>query len=354
MKPTIFPTSYHAWRHSGCAVLMCIVAVATTAANAQLRNEIKPGQVWNDTEGKPINAHGGCVIFHEGLYYWYGTHKIKGLSEKTHADGGFRCYSSKDLVNWKNEGMMLSLDRPEDEDLTHECNADRPKVIFNKKTRKFVMFFKLYLRGQGTKIAYTAVATSPDPTGPFTYRHKFLGGNSANGTGDFAMFKDDDGSLYHLAVRKPNKEFVIGKMRDDYLLPEGDYKVAKGITKHTEGPALLKHMGQYIMLASGSTGWRPNAARQFSADSITGPWTPAKNPVSGKNPHNQLGAKLTFGGQSNFILKVEGKENAFIAMFDINKPDHPYESGYIWLPITLKGSKMSIPWRDSWSLDVFK
>lgn len=347
-------TNRPSWRHLGFALLISIVTFACTTATAREQSEIKPGQVWNDVTGKPINAHGGCVIFHEGLYYWYGTHKIKGLSEKKHADGGFRCYSSKDLVNWKNEGMMVSLDRPKTEDLTHECNADRPKVVYNEKTREFVMFFKLYLRGQGTKIAYTAVATSPGPTGPFTYRNKFLGGNSANGTGDFAMFKDDDGSLYHLAVRKPKKDFVIGKMSDDYLRPEGDYKVCKGITKHTEGPALFKHNGEYIMLASGSTGWRPNAARQFSAKSLFGYWKPSKNPVSGINPHNGLGAKLTFGGQSNFIIKVEGKKNAFIAMFDINKPDHPYKSGYIWLPITLNGSTMSIPWRDSWTFDVFK
>lgn len=348
-------TSYRpSWRHLGCALLICIVTFAYTTATAQGRNEIKPGQVWKDVDGEPINAHGGCVIFHEGLYYWYGTHKIKGLSEKTHADGGFRCYSSKDLINWHNEGMMVSLDRPEDEDLTHECNADRPKVVYNEKTREFVMFFKLYLRGQGTKVAYTAVATSRNPTGPFTYRHKFLGGNSANGTGDFAMFKDEDGSLYHLAVRKPKKDFVIGKMSDDYLLPEGDYKVCKGITKHTEGPALFKHNGEYIMLASGSTGWRPNPARQFSAKSLFGPWKPSKNPVSGINPHNGLGPQKTFGGQSNFIIKVEGKEDAFIAMFDINKPEHPYESGYIWLPITLIGSTMSIPWQDAWSLSVFE
>jgi beta-xylosidase len=351
MKKTI--TSVSMRRILGFALLISIVGFAS-AATALEQLEIKPGQVWNDADGQRINAHGGCVLFHEGLYYWYGEHKIKGLSEKTHADGGVHCYTSKDLVNWHDEGMMISLDRPEDEDLTHECNSDRPKVVYNESTREFVMFFKLYLRGQGTEVAYVAVCTSKNPLGPFVYRHKFLGGDSANGTGDFAMFKEDDGSLYHLAVRKPKKEFVIGKMRADYLLPEGKYTICKGVTKHTEGPAFFKHNGEYIMLASGSTGWRPNAARSFSAPSLEGPWKPNGNPVSGTNPHNGLDAKLTFGGQSNFILKVEGKEGAYIAMFDINKPDHPYESGYIWLPIMLKGGKMSIPWRDGWSLDVFK
>lgn len=36
---------------------------------------IRPGEVWNDTTGAPINAHGGGILFHEGAYYWYGELK---------------------------------------------------------------------------------------------------------------------------------------------------------------------------------------------------------------------------------------------------------------------------------------
>ena len=335
------------------ALCLVLVLLSSTYAVAQKQDEIKPGQVWKDVAGNRINAHGGCVIFHQGLYYWHGEHKIEGLSEENHADGGVHCYASKDLMNWHDMGMMIRLDRPETEDLTHECNSDRPKVVYNETTREFVMFFKLYLRGMGSRVAFVAVATSSSPTGPFNYRHKFLGGNSPEGTGDFAMFKDDDGCLYHLAVRKPDKAFVMGKMRDDYLFPAGEYTVCEGITQGTEAPSLVKKDGEYIMLASGSSGWKPNAARAFSATSLNGPWLAHGNPVSGMNPHNGLDAALTFGGQSHFILKVEGRNDAFIAMFDINKPEHPYESGYIWLPIFFNGPEMSIPWRDAWNLEVF-
>ncbi len=313
----------------------------------------RPGQVWMDTAEKPINAHGGCVISHEGIYYWYGTHKIAGLSEKTDADGGVHAYASRDLVHWHDQGLVLHLDGAENQDLTPGCNFDRPKVIYNEKTEQFVLFFKLYLRGQGSRVGFVGVATSQSPSGPFTYRHKFLGGNSPDGTGDFAMFKDDNGDLYHLTVRKPDKAFVIGKMRDDYLLPEGTYVVAEGITKGTEAPAVIKCQGRYWMLASGSTGWAPNAARAFSAGTILGPWVSLGNPCEGINPHNSLGPELTFGGQSACIVKVEGLKDAFIAFFDINKPEHPFESLYIWLPIVLDDGRMSIPWRDQWSAEHF-
>lgn len=38
-------------------------------------DSFNPGQLWLDTEGKPIHAHGGSVLFHEDMYYWIGENK---------------------------------------------------------------------------------------------------------------------------------------------------------------------------------------------------------------------------------------------------------------------------------------
>ena len=36
----------------------------------------KSGKVWNDVDGKPIQAHGGGIIkIDDTLYYWYGENK---------------------------------------------------------------------------------------------------------------------------------------------------------------------------------------------------------------------------------------------------------------------------------------
>ena len=40
-------------------------------------NSFHPGQVWLDTEGKRIQAHGGSVIFIDDTYYFYGENKEK-------------------------------------------------------------------------------------------------------------------------------------------------------------------------------------------------------------------------------------------------------------------------------------
>ena len=38
----------------------------------------RPGNLWPDNRGVHINAHGGGVLWHAGVYYWFGEHKITG------------------------------------------------------------------------------------------------------------------------------------------------------------------------------------------------------------------------------------------------------------------------------------
>lgn len=75
-----------------------------------MRNSFEPGKVWLDIDGKRIHAHGGSILYENGIYYWYGENK-------EHSDGkngvwhwGVRCYSSQDLYNWKDEGVIIPPD----------------------------------------------------------------------------------------------------------------------------------------------------------------------------------------------------------------------------------------------------
>ena len=178
-------------------IFVLLTALVTLNARAENRaTQIRPGQLWNDAKGNPINAHSGGILYCKGIYYWYGTHKTEGLSEKTFADGGIHCYASNDLITWTDQGMVLSIAQDDHRsDLAFGCNFDRPKVVYNAKTKKFVAFFKLYLAGEGNETGYVGVALSDSPSGPFTYSHKFLGACSPNGSGDYAMFQGGERRL---------------------------------------------------------------------------------------------------------------------------------------------------------------
>jgi hypothetical protein len=330
-----------------------------TESTPQRHTQFRPGQPWADTQGTHLNAHGFCILDFGGRHYWYGSHKIPGKTESEKNEAGVRCYVSDDLLNWQDTGLVLDVFAPgAHPELADASILDRPKVIYHAATKKFILYFKLYPpKSQGGKsgvdFAYVGVATATEPTGPFHYQGRFLGGNSRFGTGDFTIFADTDGSIYHLGVRKPDKVHVAGRMSDDGLRPAGDYVELAGVTLKTEAPALFRRGNKIYFLGSDSSGWAPNAARMFVADRVTGPYQNLGNPVRGLNPHNNLGPEKTFGGQSTFVYPVAGRRDAWIAMFDINVPQNPITSGYIWLPIEFEGDRPVIRWRDQWDLSVF-
>ena len=179
-------------------------------------------------------------------------------------------------------------------------------------------------------------------------RDKILGRDYAGGqmARDMTLFVDDDGAAYHIFASEENSTMHISLLSDDYLSPAGKFvRVFTG--RFMEAPTLCKRQGKYYFIGSGCTGWAPNAARSAVADSIWGPWTELGNPCVGEN------SDLTFGGQSTFILKVAGKEDAFIAIFDLWRPDDAIDGRYLWLPIVFEQERMIVRYHDTWNLSVF-
>jgi beta-xylosidase len=164
---------------------------------------------------------------------------------------------------------------------------------------------------------------------------------------DMTVFVDDDGKAYHVFSSEENFTLDIAELTDDYTSHTGKF-VRVYIGHQTEAPALFKHHGIYYMIGSGCTGWAPNAARWFTAKSIWGPWTYKGNPCKGDN------AEITYGGQSTYVLPVEGKKDAFIFIADKWAPKNAIDGRYLWLPIEFNGDDISINWKNSWSLNDFK
>jgi beta-xylosidase len=356
--------------------------------------QFQPDQAWLDDNGVHINAHGGGLLFHEGTYYWFGEHKISGDA----AEVGVHCYSSVDLYNWKDRGVALSVSADPQSEIVKGCIIERPKVIYNATTRKFVMWFHLELKGNLRKSARSGIAVSDSPTGPYQYLRSvrpnagtwplnvteeqktglteaqkligtsfigsphpdrakqnllardFLGGQMAK---DMTLFVDDDGKAYHVFSSEENSTLHIAQLSDDYLSHSGKW-TRVFCNEWLEAPALCKFEGRYWLIASNCTGWCPNAARSAVASSIWGPWQELGNPCVGAAPGDRLGPNLSFGGQSTFILPVNGKPGAFIALFDIWRPEDHLKGTYMWLPMKFERGRFTIIWRDAWDLSVFK
>ncbi len=355
-----------------------------------------PGQLWLDTNGVAINAHGGGLLFHGERYYWYGQHMSDG-PEGNRAQVGVHAYSSRDLLNWHDEGIVLPVSDDPASEIARGCVLERPKVVYSKTTGRFVMWFHLEWRAAAEHYttARSAIAVAEKPSGPFRFVRSFrpnagqwpvnvrpeqqdpasiararahpadfsggenpvsptlniLGRDLETGqhARDMTVFQDDDGRAYHVYASEHNSTLHLAELTADAEAHTGRYARAFE-NRWMEAPALFKERARYYLLASGCTGWAPNAARSASAPTPFGPWTELGNPCLGVNPFNGLGSELTWGMQSTFIFRPRDRPSQRIAMFDLWRPDHPIEGRHAWLPIEMRGNRFSIPWRDEWRL----
>ncbi|KAL0356773.1 UNVERIFIED_CONTAM: hypothetical protein Scaly_1363000 [Sesamum calycinum] len=300
-----------------------------------------PGRVWLDTDGNPIQAHGGGILFDEksGTYYWYGEYK-DGPTYHAQKTGtarvdviGVGCYSSKNLWAWKYEGIVLAAEeRNETDDLYKLKVLERPKVIHNDKTRKYVMWMHI---------------------DDATYSKASVG---------IAFFKDDDGMAYLIYSSIRNKEIHISPLNGDYL-GVTNRTVRALVGQHREAPAVFKHQGVYYMVTSGCSGWAPNEALVHEAESILGPWESIGNPCVGANKDFRV---ATFFSQSTFVLPMPGAvPGSFIFMADRWNPADLRDSRYVWLPLTVRArnqrytglprwSRVSIFWHKKWRIPLRK
>jgi hypothetical protein len=377
--PMMHPEQLHLGLIPLFAIMMATAMICTKPAHAAaVPSEFAPGVIWHDTGGDVINAHGGGMLFHEGVYYWYGEYKTGKtyLPDCNKSWGGTRvdvagvaCYSSTNLYDWKNEGIVLPAVTGDTNSDLHPSKAlERPKVIYNQKTKQFVMW--MHIDSASYAAARSGVAVSDRPTGPFKYlgsfrpnagvwpenvtaadqiasqtnylARDFAGGQMAR---DMTVFVDDDGKAYQFYSSEENPTMHVSLLTDDYLRPAGKYgRIFIG--RSMEAPTVFKHAGKYYVIASGCTAWAPNAARSAVADNIFGPYTELGNPCVG------VDAEKTFNSQSTYVLPVQGREDTFIFMADRWQQWDLPDSRYVWLPIefTAEG-KPILKWRATWSLN---
>ncbi len=311
-----------------------------------------------------VNAHGGMILEKDGVFYWYGEHRGDGTPGSFQK--GVSLYTSDDLKNWKNRGIVLELLDSVGHPLEIGCKIERPKVIYNPTTGKYVMWFHHELKDRGYAAAQAGLALADNPEGPFTFvksarvnpgiypvnlseddrnlawdpkmewwtdewydqlRHgSFVkrdldGGQMAR---DMTLYVDKDGKAYHIYSSEDNLTIQIAELDSTYTNHTGRYiRVAPG--GHNEAPTLLEKDGTYWMITSGCTGWAPNAARLLRADSIMGEWTQLEgNPAKGES------SETTFDTQGTYIMKIGDN---FTFMADRWNPQNLGDSRHVWLPV---------------------
>lgn len=298
------------------------------------------GKIWKDENGNDLCAHGGCFLEYKGRYYWYGEYKgrdnIPGQARVLF--DGISCYSTDDFSSFRFEGIVLPPDK-ENRVLREERICERPKVIFNEKTGKFVMW--MHLDTPDYQFAHAGVAVSDSPAGPF----RFLEAICVNrrDVRDMTLYQEGE-KAWLIHSGDWNKTLYISELNEDFTKPTGRYySVFPG--QEREAPAVLKENGMYYMVTSGCTGWDPNSMLYGQSAFLENGWKLIDNPCMGK------GYRQTFGAQSTFFFRYDGKP---YLLLDHWKPQDLKKSGYSILPVTFGEYGMEIIWQDSCPLGMKK
>ncbi len=380
-------------RGSAAAMIALAAPGSLSAATGPVLRSFRPGAEWRDTNGKPIQAHGGSILHVDGTFYWYGENK-----ERTPRGGqpvwhwGMRCYSSRDLYNWEDRGVIIPpvLDDPASP-LAPSSFADRPHIVYNQRTRKFVCWIKI----MHPDLSQTrTVMTADRITGPYTTVRSGLKpfGMSA---GDFDMVVAPDGKAY-MIFERVHTEMIVADLTDDYTDFAGYYSthLPEDNPPYTrEGPGYFFRNGKHYMFTSGTTGYHPNPSMVHMAETYHGPWTT----LGDAHPDDRT--RTSYNSQICSVFKHPGKKDLYIALADrwfYNLPElegaafgsgaasrdfgHYYEmlfspggeskadrakrdavesqvepskARYVWLPVKFVEDRPYLDWRDEWSLDEF-
>jgi beta-xylosidase len=323
-----------------------------------------PGQRWLDTSGKPIQAHGGSILFHEDTFYWYGENKENTYVETGLWHQGVRCYSSKDLYNWNDEGIILkSVDDDRRNPLHPNRIMDRPHILYHKQNKQFVMWVKFAGTDDDPEdwsTQYMGIAVSDKITGPFKVLHtvKPLGMN----TGDFDLYCDPADGKGYIIFGRVHTEIVIADLTEDYFNVNGFYSAhfpRSGPPDGREAPALFKRDHRFYLMTSGTTGYQSNPSEVATAQLIHGPWTELGDACREDRQRN------SFDSQFSSVFQHPFKKDLYIALGDRWMDGAPKEkvegpkwngalANYTWLPIRFEGDRPFVEWRDEWSVEEYE
>lgn len=307
---------------------------------------IPNGAQFFDTSGNAVHAHGGGILKVDAYYYWFGENRT--------SDGKFyavSCYRSTDLKQWEFRKHVLT--QRSHSELT-VANIERPKVIYNASTGKYVMWMHKE-NGVDYKEARAAVAVGDRVDGNYTYVGSFRPyqeqgvidhGKPGYMSRDCTLFADPDGSAYFISAANENQDLHVYQLSADYL------SVASLVTKlwvgqSREAPGMFKRHGYYFLITSGCTGWKPNQQKYAYSASIASGWSDLYD----------LGDSTTYDSQNAYDLVIQGSSTtSYLYMGDrwagawggkVN------ESHYVWLPLRFASdTSMTMPWTPEVTIDI--
>ena len=370
--------------------LIALVACGQQASDDTAYHSIRPGEVWLDTNGKPIQAHGFQVFCHDSVYYWYGENKAFTTLGSNVWTWGIRAYRSTDFYKWEDMGLIIPPDTINPTSPLHYSQTlDRPHILHNPRTSKWVCWIK----SMDTD-GYFVIMQADDFRGPYKYVKSLK--PEGFGVGDFDMWCDPETGQGYVWFERPHCELICAELTDDFLGVTDKYSVHfpnQHVPYTREAPSHFVRDGKHYLFTSGTTGYTPNPSRVCVFTDPHGEYTDLGD------PHVNDSTASSFCSQITSVIRIPGKKDLYVSLADRWLPqlagtqiprrraqwyaeefkDHkPFDrdyttpqvkdkrnmlrnewettcnATYVFLPVTFSADgRPTIQWRDEWRLDEF-
>ena len=245
-----------------------------------------------------VHADPAIAVFGDTYYLYPTTDGTAGWMSTF-----FRCWSSKDLKNWKNEGVVLDLPKALS---WAETRAWAPAIAF--KNGKYYLYYSAN--------RCVGVAVGDSPTGPFKDplgRPLVARGQYKCQSIDPMVLVDEDGSAYlYFGQGRCN----VVRLNDDMISFPADQ--VRGITPpgYDGSPFVLKRKGVYYLLWSEFDTHTPRCSTAYATShSPMGPFR--------KTPDNPIlkGQGEVRGVGHPSVIQIPGTDQWVIAYHRFRIPD---------------------------------
>ncbi len=193
--------------------------------------------------------------------------------DEDHATGftmyNYLLYSSTDLVNWTDHGVVASL-----KSFSWTPNNGAWAAQCVHRNGKFYFYVSIHGKGIGVLVADTPYGPFTDPLGRPLFFHSW---NDIDPT----VLVDDDGQAY---MYWGNPECYWAKLNEDMISINGKIdSIVPRLRTYQEGPWIYKRDRKYYL--SWSSTCCPEGIGYAMSDRPTGPWT-YKNSIMDGNPNS--------------------------------------------------------------------
>ena len=290
---------------------------------------IKNGQMWYTDKGASVQAHAPGFVRVGDIWYMCGEDRSKQWNPDVNL------YSSIDLVNWKFERKIVQngVATPE---LGSSRMIERPKLLYNKQTGKFLVWCHYESSNYGASEAACFECDSVNGQYKYVWSGRPLGIKSR----DCNVFQDNDGTAYFISTTEENRHLGLFRLSDDYHSAVEHTQLFAWQSR--EAPAIVRIGNKYFMFSSACSGWDPNQCKLSYTNNLKTGWSNLAN----------IGNSIAYDTQAAAILEIKGtKATTYLYVGDRWQDPGLAESKTIIFPITFNGNSCNFTYHERFDIN---